>query len=861
MSEKLTPLLAQYRRIKERYPETLLLFRVGDFYEMFYEDAEVGARVLNLTLTSRTHGPNHRVPLAGIPVKSLDNYVAKLVTQGLRVAICEQLEPPCKAKPIVQRDVVEVITPGTLIRDTLLDQRRNNYLMGISPAGDILGMAFVDLSTGEFALSEIHRDNLEEEIAKITPAEILLPQNWNGQLSLDYGVRVTRLDDYYFTHEFAFEKLTTHFGVINLGGFGVEHLTEGICAAGAVLEYLEQTQCSTLPHLRRLKQYQPSEYLLIDRISRKNLELTESLHPENQRRSEIGTLFGVINKTVTPPGTRLLRRLLITPLISVEKINERQAAVGELVKNSSILLEIQEKLSHIGDLERVAARIALERATARDLIALRNWLMVVPDIKEYLNRFSAKLLMQISEKIPDLTSIVTDISQTLIDNPPLAITEGGMIKKGYAPELDSLRELANNAKDLIARIQERERHRTGIPNLRVGYNSVFGYYIEITRSYLRLVPPDYIRKQTIANGERFVTPELKEYENKILHAEERIKTLEYEIFLGLRNRVKAETAKILDLANAMAELDVLVSFAVVARERNYVCPVVDNSPIIDIKAGRHPVVEAMSNEPFIPNDTFIDNSKQQILIITGPNMAGKSTYLRQVALLVIMAQIGSFIPAQSARIGVVDKIFTRIGASDDVARGVSTFLAEMIETANILNNLTSRSLVILDEVGRGTSTHDGLAIAWATVEYLHDNETLRPRTLFATHYHELTEIATLLPRVKNFSFIVKEKGEKILFLRKIRPGPADKSYGIAVAKLAGLPTEVINRAKEIMQRFTKNEKTKIIHLNQQLQSTLSGDHNPIHPVVERLRNLNINDITPLQAINLLAQLTRIAQQE
>ncbi len=861
MSEKLTPLLAQYRRIKERYPETLLLFRVGDFYEMFYEDAEVGAKALNLTLTSRTHGPNHRVPLAGIPVKSLDNYVAKLVSQGLRVAICEQLEPPGKAKPIVQRDVVEVITPGTLIRDTLLDQRRNNYLMGISPAGDMLGMAFVDLSTGEFALSEIHRDNLEEEIAKITPAEILLPQNWNGQLSLDYGVRVTRLDDYYFTHEFAFEKLATHFGVINLGGFGVEHLTEGICAAGAVLEYLEQTQCSTLPHLRRLKQYQPSEYLLIDRISRKNLELTESLHPENQRRSEIGTLFWVINKTVTPPGTRLLRRLLITPLISVGKINERQAAVGELVKNSSMLLEIQEKLSHIGDLERVAARIALERATARDLIALRNWLMVVPDIKEYLNRFSAKLLMQISENIPDLTSIVTDISQTLIDNPPLAITEGGIIKKGYAPELDSLRELANNAKDFIARIQERERHRTGIPNLRVGYNSVFGYYIEITRSYLRLVPPDYIRKQTIANGERFVTPELKEYEDKILHAEERIKALEYEIFLGLRNRVKAETAKILDLANAMAELDVLVSFAVVARERNYVCPVVDNSPIIDIKAGRHPVVEAMSNEPFIPNDTFIDNSKQQILIITGPNMAGKSTYLRQVALLVIMAQIGSFIPAQSARIGVVDKIFTRIGASDDVARGVSTFLAEMIETANILNNVTSQSLVILDEVGRGTSTHDGLAIAWATVEYLHENETLRPRILFATHYHELTEIATLLPRAKNFSFIVKEKGEKILFLRKIRPGPADKSYGIAVAKLAGLPTEVIHRAKEIIQRFTKSEKTKIINLNQQLQSTLSGDHNSIHPVVERLRNLNINDITPLQALNLLAQLTRIAQEE
>lgn len=859
MAEKLTPLLSQYHRIKERYPETILLFRVGDFYEMFYQDAEIGARALNLTLTSRPHGPNHRVPLAGIPAKSLDTYVARLVEQGFKVAVCEQLEPPNRGKPVVARDVVEVITPGTLVRDAFLDEQRNNYLMALSPGG-VLGIAFTDFSTGEFYIAEINPSALAEEITRISPSELLLPQNWERELPAYLPVKkITRLDDYYFTPEFAFEKLTSHFGVANLAGFGVDHLTEGICAAGAILEYLEQTQCTTLPHLQRLTQYHNTDFLLIDRISRRNLELLEKIHPQNGADRETGTLFWLLNRTRTPAGARLLRRWLLAPLLSVEKINERLDAVAELSTPGSPLEPLQQILGKIGDLERVTSRIALDRATPRDLLALRSWLSIVPEIKLLLKNTTATILKHSSDAIPEFTPLVNELERALGDSPPTTITEGGIFRPGYHEELDSLRKLTQNAKEFLAQLQESERIRTGIPNLRIGYNSVFGYYIEVTKSYLRLVPNEYLRKQTVAGGERFITPQLKEWETKITTAEDRIKTLEYELFIDLRNRIKPECNKIIELSTALAIIDVLAAFARLAREKNYCRPIVDTSTTIEIKSGRHPVVETSTNEPFIPNDTYLDTTDHQILIITGPNMAGKSTYLRQVALIVIMAQIGSYVPARAARIGIVDKIFTRIGASDDLARGVSTFLAEMNETANILNNATSRSLVILDEVGRGTATEDGVAIAWATVEYLHGNEQFCPRTLFATHYHELTRITDHLPRTKNYSFLIREKGDEVIFLRKLHPGPADKSYGIAVAKLAGLPEPVIRRARELLFHFTRNEQINLTQLRTAIENRHISNLPLSHPVLNRLRDLNINELSPLEALNLLAELVQIAR--
>ena len=860
MSAKLTPLLAQYRRIKEQFQDTLLLFRVGDFYEMFYEDAAIGAQALGLTLTSRPHGPNNRVPLAGVPAKALDSYIGRLVAQGFKVAVCDQLEEPSRAKLVVRRDVVEVITPGTVTRPALLEERRNNYLMAISRSGDIGGIAFADVSTGEFCVAETKVAALLEEVQKIDPAELLVPETAEPLPGLPAHLRITRLDDYYFTHEFAFDKLSSHFGVSTLAGFGVGEMTEGICAAGAVLCYLEQTQRSLLPHLRRLTPYQTANQLLLDRITRRNLELVERIHPDESGPAPAGTLLGVLDRTRTPAGTRLLRRWLLAPLLDVRAITERQDAVAELTGAGSALADIQGLLAKVGDLERVASRVALERANGRDLRALADWLQVVPEVKQRLGPCRSVLLGQLRAAIEEYHSIVNDISTTLVDDPPPALTEGGLIRPGKSPELDELRDLSRNTKEFIARLQETERARTGIPNLRVRYNSVFGYYIEVTKSYLALVPKNYIRKQTVLNAERFITPELKEYEAKVQSAEERIKALEFELFSQLRRRLMPEVDRILRLSATLAQLDVLSSLAQVARENGYVRPQVDNSTTIHIKAGRHPVVETMLEQPFIPNDTLLDTEEQQILIITGPNMAGKSTYLRQVALIVVLAQIGSFVPADSAHLGVVDKIFTRIGASDDLARGVSTFLAEMTETANILNNATGRSLVILDEVGRGTATNDGLAIAWATVEHLHGGTDFRPKTLFATHYRELTDLPSLLPRCRNYSFQVHEHKDQVIFLRKLKPGPADKSYGIAVAKLAGLPEPVIRRARELLARLSKAEQLNLSQVSAQVELALAADKPP-HPVLARLRGLNPDELSPLQALNLLAELARLAAEE
>ncbi|HDQ99029.1 MAG TPA: DNA mismatch repair protein MutS [candidate division WOR-3 bacterium] len=867
-----TPLLEQYRRIKQQHEGALLLFRVGDFYEMFYKDAEVGAKALNLTLTSRPHGHGNRVPLAGVPAKSLDTYVARLVARGFRVAICEQLEPPSARKPVVRRKVVEVITPGTLIRPGLLEEKRSNYLMALSPAGDTCGMAFADVSTGEFLLAEVPLSSLGEEVQKIEPRELLIPETWPEDRRLPDGIEVTRIEDYYFTEDFAFDRLTSHFGVAGLEGFGVGELTQAICAAAAVLEYLERTQQSALPHITRLAPYRTTEHLLIDRISRRNLELVERIHPD--RDAGEGTLLAVLDHTVTPAGGRMVRRWLMAPLVSPAAINLRLDAVEELAEPGAALGPLRDLLSTIGDIERVASRIALERANARDLVGLGSWLSKIPAVRAALAGWHGKdapalkseRLTAIRDGIEDFSPLVGDIGRILVESPPLALNEGGLIAPGVNAELDELRDISHNAKGFIAELQERERKNTGIPNLRVGYNSVFGYYLEVTKSWLGQVPSDWLRKQTLASGERYITPELKEYETKVIHAEERIKTLEFDLFAALRRRVGQETERLIRLALLLAELDVLAGFAEAARERRYIRPVVDESGLLEIIRGRHPVVETMLERPFMPNDTRLDNDTEQIAIITGPNMAGKSTYLRQVALIAIMAQAGSFVPAARARVGVVDKVFTRIGASDDLARGVSTFLAEMTETANILNNATSRSLVILDEVGRGTATNDGLAIAWAAVEHLHGPENRRPRSLFATHYHELTDITVLLPRARNYNFAVRERTNGVTFLRKLNPGPAGKSYGIAVARLAGLPAEVISRARELLERFEAGEQRAVLGLLPGSEAGREpGEFTRVaespaepHPVVSHLLESDPDHLSPLEALTLLAELRRLA---
>jgi DNA mismatch repair protein MutS len=855
-----TPLIEQYRRIKSQHEGALLLFRVGDFYEMFYEDAETGAKALGLTLTSRPHGTGNRIPLAGVPAKSLDTYVGRLVNLGFKVAICEQLEPPSGRKPVVRREVVEVITPGTLTRPGLLDERRSNYLMALCPLADSCGIAFADVSTGEFRAAEVPLRSLSEEIQKVEPREVLLPDSLEDKLDLPEGIEVTRLEDYYFTEDFAFNRLTSHFGVANLEGFGMGDMTEGICAAGAALHYLEETQRSALPHIRRLTPYSTGDYLLIDRISRRNLELVERIHPANDRTRTEGTLLAVIDRTRTPGGGRLLRRWLLAPLLDPAAINARLDAVAELTGSGSRLPGIQEQLEGIGDLERVASRVALERAHARDLVGLKNWLDAVPGIKSTLTDSAANRLAHFHDNIEDFSPLAGEIETVLVDDPPLATTEGGLIRPGHNAELDELRDVSRNAKSYIANLQQREREHTGIPNLRVGYNSVFGYYLEVTKSYVGQVPKTWLRKQTLTGGERYITPELKEYEAKVLNAEDRINSLERELFVQLRRRVAREVNRVMMLSGLLSELDVLGGFAQAARENRYTRPTVDDSHVIEIERGRHPVVELMLERAFIPNDTELDTEREQVYIITGPNMAGKSTYLRQVALIAVMAQVGCFVPARKARIGVVDKIFTRIGASDDLAKGVSTFLAEMTETANILNNSTARSLVILDEVGRGTATSDGLAIAWAVVEYLHGPSERHPRTLFATHYHELTDITTLLSRARNYNFSVREQRDEILFLRKLKPGPAGKSYGIAVARLAGLPDTVVARAREILARFDEDaiadgmSPARPVTEALPMAADAPKSPDPEPDIVRRLAGINLEEMSPLQALQLLAEL-------
>ncbi len=836
--DSLTPLLRQYFHIKKQYPDAILFFRVGDFYETFYEDAEITSRVLGITLTSRNHGKNNPVPLAGVPVKASDSYIARLVKAGYKLAICEQLEEPKPGKPVVKRDVVEVITPGTIMRPSLLS-RENNFIASVVREENLWGIAFCDLSTGEFFIEET--EDLRSELERISPSEVLYV--FGEEIPFD-GPK-TPLDAYLFDPGFGKEKILSLTGASTLDGFGLEGMRVGIGAAGALIHYLEHNQKRTLPHIKRIRALRLSEFLYLDASTVKNLEIERRINGERE-----GSLLWAMDHTKTPMGSRLLRKWILYPLTDPEGIKRRHDAVEWFLMRGDVREEVREYLDKIGDVERIGGRIATERANARDLVSLKEALSIIPQIKNLLLEHGNEIIKEIAGKIPELEDVRELIERAIVPEPPLQIKEGGIIRDGFSKELDELREISREGKNWILRFEEEERKRTGIQSLRVGYNSVFGYYIEVTKANLKLVPSHYIRKQTLRNAERFITPELKEWETKILGAEERIKELEYEIFCKIRKNIAERIDELETLSETLAEIDVLSSFASIAQERNYTRPLIDRSTSIEIKEGRHPVVELLLPEGnFIPNDTRL-NPEERIIILTGPNMSGKSTYLRQVALITILAQAGSFVPASYAKIGVVDRVFSRIGASDDLTRGVSTFLAEMNETANILNNATERSLIILDEIGRGTSTYDGLAIAWAVVEYLSSIKE-KPKVIFATHYHELTGLENYISSCINYTVLVKETEKGIIFLRRVVRGKADRSYGIEVAKLAGLPGEVIERAKEILSDLEADDRIERRHPPRFLQLQL---FRPEETIIQELKRIDPDELTPRQALELVYRL-------
>ncbi len=810
-SDGLTPMMQQYRRVKHQIPpDALLLFRLGDFYEMFFDDAKTVAHLLNLTLTAR-----NGVPMCGIPHHAAESYIGKLLKHGRKVAICDQLEEARPGK-LVNRDITQILSPGAHFDGHLLDASRNNFLAAICFDARRYGLALVDLTTGDFKVTELDSpEQLATELARVRPAEIIAPTEELETLKFQISnLPLTPHDGWAFERETAFYTLRDHFKTQSLDGFGAADLTVGIGAAGAALHYLHQSLRRNTSHIHRLTVYHIGDFMTLDAVTQRNLELLES--PRNDRRH---TLVGALDRTLTPMGARLLREWITHPLKDVAAIRARQSVVAAFVDAPHMLAEFREQLRGVRDMERLLARLTTGSGNARDLVALKESLAALPGLKTLLHHASTHdntpvaatedsasnhLLSSLASQITEQPDLVTLIARAVEDAPPLALKDGGLIKPGYNAELDELRRASREGKEWIAALQQREIERTGIPSLKVRYNQVFGYYIEITKANLAKTPPDYTRKQTIANGERFTTPELKEMESKILGADEKARALEYELFQQLRAAVAACSQPIQQTAAALAQLDVLAGFAELARHHNYCRPLVNDGDLIEITDGRHPVLEqTLIEERFVPNDVRLDNRDHQILIITGPNMAGKSTYIRQVALLVLMAQTGSFIPAAKATIGLVDRIFTRIGATDDLARGQSTFLVEMNETANILHNATARSLIILDEIGRGTSTFDGLSIAWSVVEYLHQH--IGAKTLFATHYHELTELAATLPRVKNFNVAVREWHDQVIFLHKILPGGTDKSYGIQVARLAGLPKEVIQRAKEVLNNLEEAE--------------------------------------------------------
>lgn len=852
----LTPLRRQYLKIKQQHPDAIVFFRLGDFYETFDDDARITARELEIVLTSREMGKGMRVPLAGIPYHAVEGYLARLISKGYKVAICEQVSLP--GKGLVEREVVRIVTPGTIIEPGLLTDKSNNYLMSLIVEGEYAGIAYVDITTGEFATTQLSVKHVNDEIERLQPAEVLLPQDFDSDAS-GISTTLTSLDRYWFDYEVGYRSLVEHFSVLSLEGYGCEHLPLAIKAAGAVLHYISENQKSVLGQISGLTTYSTASFMVIDAQTRRNLELFQSA----RWGLTSGSLISVIDLTGTAMGGRLLKKWLGQPLLTIESLVERQDAVGWFVSSTFARQRMIGMLADILDMERLVNRVRSSVASPRDLIALRNSLEKVPEIDAIIKEYKAPEFISSGLKsCPEVTELITT---AIADDPSNNLEQGGVIKKGFSAEIDKLRELLFNTRKYLTDLEHKERENTGIKTLKVRYNRVFGYYIEISRSYVDRVPDTYIRKQTLVNAERYFTPELKEFESTILNAQERIVETEETLFRQICQQIAGMGEHVLGTARALAVIDVICSLAEVAVRYGYNRPVLTRNDVIEIKDGRHPVVERSKGcNDFIPNDVYLSNSDTQIAIITGPNMAGKSTYLKQVAILVLLAQTGSHIPCTSASIGIVDRIFTRIGAQEDLTAGQSTFMVEMVETANILNNATESSLVILDEVGRGTSTYDGLSIAWAVVEFIHNHPRLRSKTLFATHYHELVQLAGLLPRVKNLNVAVTEEHGKVVFLRKVVPGGADKSYGIHVAQLAGLPIPVINRAQEVLSNLETDHISPDMDTTGKTKKESTGqlplfDHS--HRIIEEIRGIDVDSLTPLEAITKLYQLKRKTQEE
>lgn len=872
-SRSLSPMMVHYCQTKCAYKDSILFYRLGDFYEMFFEDAKTVSRELELTLTGKDCGLSERAPMCGIPYHAAETYINRLIDKGYKVAICEQVEDPKTAKGIVKREVTRVVTPGTNLNMQELDEGKNNYLMAIVCVGDHFGVSTADITTGDCYVTEIDEERkLWDEINKFLPAEIICNDAFlvSGvdvdDLRNRLHISVFALESWYFGDDLCKQTLLEHFKISSLEGLGLADYDSGVIAAGSLFRYLLDTQKNTMEHMNKIIPYTTDRYMVIDSSSRRNLELVETLR-EKQKR---GSLLWVLDKTKTAMGARMLRNFVEQPLIDADAINERLDAVTELNMQAMLREEIREYLNPVYDLERLVSRISYRSANPRDLLAFKMSLEMIPHIKNLLVNFTSPLLVRINEQMDGLEDLYTLLEASITEDPPLAVKEGGIIREGYNEQVDTYRNSKTQGKSWLAQLEAEEKEKTGIRNLKIKYNKVFGYYLEVTNSFKDLVPEYYTRKQTLTNAERYITPKLKELEDMILGAEDKLFALEYDLFCQVREELAAQIPRIQETAKAIAQLDVYASLSVVAQRNNYVRPTVNTKGVIDIKNGRHPVVEKMiNNDMFIANDTYLDNGSKRVSVITGPNMAGKSTYMRQTALIVLMAQIGSFVPAEKAKIGVVDRIFTRVGASDDLASGQSTFMVEMTEVANILRNATAKSLLILDEIGRGTSTFDGLSIAWAVIEHISNTKLLGAKTLFATHYHELTELEGKIPGVNNYCIAVKERGDDIVFLRKIVKGGADKSYGIQVAKLAGVPDSVIARAKEIVEELSANDITEVarnisvdtgskkkkekldeVDLTQMsLFDTVRDDD-----IIEELRNVDVGNLTPIEALNKLYEL-------
>ncbi len=854
---KATPLMKQYNAIKKEHPKTLLLFRVGDFYETFGEDAIKTSKILEIVLTKRANGAASHIELAGFPHHALDTYLPKLVKAGLRVAVCDQLEDPKKTKGIVKRGVTELVTPGLSLNDNILESKKNNYLASLSREGNLIGVALLDISTGEFLISRGKKELIEQILHNFSPSEIICSRTDKEYFESFYNNKsVFYLDDWIYKIGYAYDKLTSFFKVQNLKGYGIENLKEGIISAGAVLFYLESTEHLDLGHISSISRIEDDRYMWLDRFTIDNLEI---ISPLNENSS---SLLNIINHTVTPMGSRLLNRWIILPLLEKNLINERQDFVESFIGNLDLLKNIRTTLKNISDIERIVSKISIKRVNPKELIQLKNSLKNVAEIKLLLKHSNNKLLISFSDEVNECLNVISLIDKNLNEDAPFAINQGGIFREGIKKEIDELRKVSKSGKDYLLKIQNEEIEKTGIPSLKIAYNKVFGYYLEVRNTHKEKVPNNWIRKQTLVNAERYITEDLKLYEEKILNAEEKLVSLEYQLYHELIEKLFKSIISIQHTAKKIAFIDVINSFAKLASTSNFCRPVLTNDCFIDIKKGRHLIIEKSFSpeEVYIPNDIYLDNKKQQIIIITGPNMSGKSALIRQTALIVILAQIGSFVPADFAKIGIVDKVFTRVGASDNLAKGESTFMVEMTETASIMNNLSNRSLILMDEIGRGTSTYDGISIAWSIVEYLHNHMKYKPLTLFATHYHELNDISSQLERVKNFNVEVKEINDEIIFLRKLIPGGTEHSFGINVAKLAGMPNQILIRSNEILKllekKSLKNKKATLSNVKP--KPTIDPK---LEKCIKTLNKIDIDKISPIDALLKLNQILEILNTE